>query len=97
MSNIEYDEEKGGATSKLTKKAIQYFKRPAITCQYCGQAMTFSDQWGPWERKWSLHRSCYEHALNELDRRSGIASERQQFEERMERRRQELRAKGFDV
>ncbi|MCX7610342.1 MAG: hypothetical protein N2043_01985 [Ignavibacterium sp.] len=85
--------ERGMMTSKMTKKDLEKFKKPAVVCQICGQKMTFSKEWGKWERKWSIHRPCYEETLYKLDMLTGIASIRKQEEERRQRKMEEMRRK----
>lgn len=87
----------GGATKELTPEMKKYFKSPAKVCQVCGGEMNFSNEWGKWERKWSIHRPCYNQAMFQLDRETGVHAQREQEKQDRERKREEMRRKGYEV
>jgi hypothetical protein len=72
----------GQVNRQYSQQAQQYFSQPANTCQCCGGAMNFEPGTSQphaitdWERKWSVHRPCAEQAQAQLDRATGINSER---------------------
>ena len=83
--------DQGRASSKLTPEMKAYFSQPAKICQVCGDKMEFDEKWWKWERKWSIHRSCYDEKMGELDRMTGVSAQRMQKREQIERKREEMR------
>jgi exopolysaccharide biosynthesis predicted pyruvyltransferase EpsI len=70
------------AQQQYSQQAQQYFAKPANTCQCCGGAMQFEPGTQQphvlteWERKYSVHRPCAELAAAQLDRVTGINTDR---------------------
>jgi hypothetical protein len=72
----------GQINRQYSQQAQQYFAKPANTCQCCGGPMSSepgSNQphvLTEWERKYSVHRPCAEAAAAQLDRVTGINTDR---------------------
>lgn len=68
---------------QLSPEAQRHFSRAALTCEICGKHMSVNPADGTnyvsneWERKWSIHKPCADNVVNQLDRESRMASERQ--------------------
>lgn len=67
---------------EISAEARRHFNRPAHVCEICGKSMSINPENGKnhvptqWELKWSIHRYCGEMMQDQLDRRTGIVSER---------------------
>lgn len=76
------NQERDYISQKMSPEARRVFRRPALTCQACGRPMEVSPEDGrthpitSWERKWSVHKFCAEKMLHQLDRQSGINTDR---------------------
>ncbi len=73
---VEYQKELN--SKPISSKAREYFLSPASLCQFCGQAIEDKEdvKQNYWQRKWSIHWECRLNVEDQLDRATGIKSER---------------------
>lgn len=75
------------------QKAIHdhMFQQEAAVCQLCGYPMNYNGhKLSEREEKWSVHDVCNKKMEGMLDRKTGIARERQAIEKRAEKKRKQV-------